>query len=161
MAHLRIVAERGIPLIETAREFDAPREVLFRAHTEPNLLERWFGPRRLTTVVECLENRDGGRWRFVQRDAEGHEYAFHGVMHGTPSLDRIVRTFEFEGAPGHVSLEALTFQDLGNGRTLLRTVTAFQSVEARDGMIASGMESGVSDSMERLEELVAELLPVS
>ncbi len=109
--------------------------------------------------IDRLDARDGGAWRYTHRDGEGNEYGFHGVYHGTPSPDGIVQTFEFEGAPGHVSLETITFEDHG-GRTLLRQNAVFQSVEDRDGMIQSGMETGVNDSMERLDELLATLAPV-
>ncbi len=111
-------------------------------------------------TVDHLDVRHGGTWRYTSRDADGNDYGFHGVFHGTPSPDGIVQTFEFEGAPGHVSLETATFEDHG-GRTLLRLNSVFQSVEDRDGMVQSGMEEGVNDSMERLDELVARLAPVS
>ena len=156
MPKTQIVAEPGVPQILITREFAAPRELLFRAHTDPELLVQWLGPRRLTMTVDRLDARDGGTWRFTHRDADGTEYGFHGVHHGTPSPDGIVRTFEFEGAPGHVSLETLTFEDHG-GRTLLRANSVYQSVEDRDAMIQSGMAEGVEDSMERLDELVARL----
>ena len=159
MAKTQITAEPGVPYIEITREFEAPRELLFRAHVDPELLVQWMGPRRLTLTVDRLEARDGGTWRFVHRDAEGNEYGFRGVHHGTPSPEGIVRTFEFEGAPGHVSLEWLTFEER-DGKTLLRANSVYQSVEARDAMVRSGMEQGVNDSMERLEELVARLAPV-
>lgn len=156
MAKTQIIAEPGMPQIVITREFDAPRELLFRAHTDPELFAQWLGPRRLTMTVERLDARDGGRWRYTHRDAEGNEYGFHGVYHGTPSPDGIVQTFEFEGAPGHVALQTLLFEERG-GRTLLRQSAVFQSVEDRDGMVESGMETGVNEGMERLEELVARL----
>jgi uncharacterized protein YndB with AHSA1/START domain len=106
--------------------------------------------------VERYEARDGGRWRFVQRDADGSEFGFHGVFHGDPSPDLTVRTFEYEGAPGHVSLETLTIVDQ-DGRSRLRTVAAYLSVEDRDAMVQGGMEGGVREGMERLEELLARL----
>ncbi|MBV9280492.1 MAG: SRPBCC domain-containing protein, partial [Chloroflexi bacterium] len=119
----------------------------------------WLGPRRLTMTVDQLDNRDGGRWRFVHRDADGNEFGFHGVFHGTPSPGGVIRTSEFEGVPGHVSLETLTFEE-GAGKTLVRTNVVYQSVEDRDGHLRSGMEAGVNESMDRLEELVAGLVPV-
>ena len=158
MAKTQIVAEPGVPQIVITREFDAPRELLFRAHTDAALLVQWLGPRALTLTVDRLEARDGGRWRYIHRDAEGTEYAFHGVYHGTPSPDGIVQTFEFEGAPGHVSLETLTFEDQ-DGTTLLRQSAVFQSVADRDAALQSGMERGVNEGMERLDELVARLAP--
>jgi uncharacterized protein YndB with AHSA1/START domain len=148
-----------VPQIAISREFAAPRELLFRAHIDPELLVQWLGPRALCLTVERLEARDGGRWRYIHRDADGQEFAFRGVYHGTPSPDGIVQTFEFEGAPGHVSLQTLAFEEQ-NGRTVLRTSAVFQSVEDRDAMLRSGMEGGVNEGMERLDELVARLAPV-
>ncbi len=148
MAKTQIIAEPGVPQILIAREFDAPRELLFRAHVEPELLVQWLGPRDLTLTVERLEARDGGRWRFIHQGADGNVYGFHGVFHGAPSPDGIVRTFEFEGAPGHVSLETVTFEDRG-GTTLLR----------QGAVLQSGMERGVNEAMERLDELIARLAP--
>lgn len=160
MANVQIVAEPGVPQVVITREFAAPRELVFRAHIDPELLVQWLGPRRLTMTVERLEPRDGGRWRFIHRDPEGNEYAFRGVYHGTPSVDGIVQTFEFEGAPGHVSLGTATFEER-DGKTLLRLNSVYQSVEDRDAEIQSGMEHGVNDGMERLDELLARLAPVS
>jgi uncharacterized protein YndB with AHSA1/START domain len=160
MTKTQIIAEPGVPQIVISREFNAPRELLFRAHIDPELLVQWLGPRRLTMTIDRLDARDGGTWRYTHRDAHGNEYAFHGVYHGTPSPDGIVQTFEFEGMPGHVSLETITFEEHG-GKTLLHQNAIFQSVEDRDGMMQSDMETGVNDSMERLDELFAKLAPVS
>ncbi|MGH2515441.1 MAG: SRPBCC family protein [Ktedonobacterales bacterium] len=156
-AKTQILAEPGMPQIVSTREFDAPRDLVFRAHTDPDLLVQWLGPRRLTITIERFDVRDGGTWRYIHRDADGAEYGFHGVFHGTPSPDTgIIQTFEFEGAPGHVSLETLTLEER-DGKTLVRVNDVFQSVEDRDAMIQSGMESGVNESMERLDELLARL----
>lgn len=156
MGRTQITAEPGTSQINITREFDAPRDLVFRAYTDPELLVQWLGPRELTLTVDQYDVRDGGRWRFVHTDAEGNEFGFHGVFHGTPSPDSTVRTFEFEGMPGHVSLEKLTLEER-DGRTLARELSSFQSVEDRDGMIASGMERGVTDSNERLAEILATL----
>jgi uncharacterized protein YndB with AHSA1/START domain len=156
MSKTEISAEPGQPMISITREFDAPRELVFRAHIDPDLLAQWLGPRDLATAVDRYEARNGGAWRYVQTDAAGGTYGFHGVFHGDPSPDAIVQTFEFEGAPGHVCLQTVTFAEQG-GKTLMRTVSAFQSVEDRDAMIAAGMERGVHDSGERLAELLADL----
>lgn len=158
MAKLQLTAEPGVPQITTIREFAAPREILFRAHTDPEMLVQWLGPRDLTMTIDHLENRDGGTWRFIHRDADGNEFGFHGVFHGTPSVDGIVRTFEFEGFPGHISLETLTLEDR-DGKTLVHTNVVFQSLADRDGMLESGMEKGFNESMDRLEELLAKLVP--
>jgi uncharacterized protein YndB with AHSA1/START domain len=156
MGTTRVTAERGLPFIDIEREFDAPPALLYRAYTEPDLLARWLGPKRMTMRVERWELRDGGAWRYVNVDADGTEYGFHGVFHGQPSVKRMVQTFEFEGAPGHVSLDALTFVDLG-GRTLVRTHSAFQSVADRDAMVEAGMEGGVDEGFEKLDGLLAAL----
>ena len=103
MGTTKISAEPGVPFIDITREFDAPRDVLFRAHTDPELLVQWLGPRRLTMIIDRYDVRDGSSWRYIHRDEDGSEYGFHGVFHGTPSPDNMVQTFEFEGAPGHVS----------------------------------------------------------
>ena len=157
MARTRIDARPGLPFIDMTREFAAPRELVYRAHTDPDLLAQWIGPRRLTTDVVRFDVHDGGTWRFVQRDADGSEYVFHGVFHGDPSPEGIVQTFEFEGAPGHVSLDALKSDEL-DGRTTLRVHSVFQSVEARDAMVSAGMETGVQEGYERLDELVERVL---
>jgi uncharacterized protein YndB with AHSA1/START domain len=156
MSKTQITAEPGMPQIIITCEFDAPRDLVFRAYTDPELLVQWLGPRDLALTVERYDARDGGKWRYVNTDRAGHSYGFHGVFHGDPSPDAIVQTFEFEGAPGHVKLDTTTLQQRG-GNTLVRTVSAFPSVDDRDAMIASGMERGVQDSNERLEELLAKL----
>ena len=156
MGNTQITAEPGTTQIIITREFDAPRDLVFSAYTDPELLVRWLGPRELKMTIDEFDARDGGRYRYVHTDAEGNEFGFRGVFHGTPSPDRTVQTFEFEGMPGHVSLEMLTLEERG-GRTLARTVSSFHSVEDRDAIIASGMERGVRDGNERLEELLTEL----
>ncbi len=159
MATTRITATPGLPYIEISREFVATRDLLFRAHTDPELMVQWLGPRRLAMRVDRMELRDGGTWRYVHKDADGTEYGFHGVFHGTPSPDGIVQTFEFEGAPGHVSLDSLIF-DEQDGLTVIHAKSVHQSVEARDAVVASGMESGLTEGYQRLDELIAKLAPV-
>jgi uncharacterized protein YndB with AHSA1/START domain len=156
MSNTQITAEPGMPQIIIEREFDAPRDLVFRAYTDPELVVQWLGPRDLTMKIEEYDVRDGGKWRYISTDADGNEYGFHGVFHGTPSPEGTVQTFEFEGMPGHVAMDTLTLVER-DGRTLARTVSSFQSVEDRDGMVASGMERGVRDSDERLGELLAKL----
>ncbi len=159
MATTRITAEPGLPFIDLEREFDAPRDLIFRAHTDPDLLVQWLGPRRLTMTIDRMEIRDGGTWRYVHREPDGTEHGFHGVFHGTPSVDGIVQTFEYEGAPGHISLESLKLEER-DGRTVVRIHSVYQSVEGRDAMVESGMEQGVNEGYERLDELIARLVPV-
>ena len=156
MSKTAITAESGIPMIVITREFDAPRDLVYRAYTDPDLLVQWLGPRDLTLTVDRYEVRNGGTWRYVNTDADGNTYGFHGVFHGDPSPDAIVQTFEFEGAPGHVCLQTAALTERG-GKTRVRTVSAFQSVEDRDAMVASGMERGARDSGERLAELLTRL----
>lgn len=159
MAGTEITAEPDTPLIVITRHFAAPRDLVFQAQTDPALIAQWLGPRRLQTRFDRFEARDGGTYRFVQWGEDGHEHAFHGVFHGTPTPDGMVRTFEYEGAPGHVSMETLTLTDEGGG-TRLTTVSVFQSVADRDMMVQAGMSEGVYDSVDRLEELLARLASV-
>lgn len=159
MSATQIDAPAGVPFIDITREFDAPRELVFRAYTDPELLVQWLGPSKYTMVVDQYDARDGGRWRYVHRDDAGNEYGFHGVFHGTPSPDWMVQTFEFEGAPGHVSLESLALEDR-DGRTVVRVHSVHQSVEARDAMIEGGMADGVNEGYQRLEELLGRLVAV-
>ena len=154
---LTVTAEPGIPQVVMTREFDAPRELVFRAWSEPDLLVQWLGPRRLKMEIDRYDARDGGSWRYIHRDDEGNEFGFHGVFHGDPSPDGFVQTFEFEGYPGHVSLDTAVFEDAG-GRTIVRMNSVFQSVEDRDGMVQSGMESGVREGFERLDEVLEKLV---
>jgi uncharacterized protein YndB with AHSA1/START domain len=156
MGNTQITAEPGMPQIIITREFDAPRDLVFRARTDPDLLVQWLGPRELTMTVDHYDARDGGRWRYVHTDTQGNEYGFHGVFHGTPSPDGIVQTFEFEGAPGRVSLDTTALHER-DGRTLVRSVSSFPSVQDRDQMIAADMERGVRDSEDRLAELLTKL----
>ncbi len=157
MAELNVTAEPGVPQIVTTRDFEAPRDLLYRAFTEPDLLAQWLGPRRYTMTIERFDLRDGGTWRYVHADDAGNAYGFHGVFHGDPSPDGIVQTFEFEGAPGNVQMDTVTFEERGGGTTV-RTNSVFQSVEARDAMYQSGMAEGMNEGYERLEELLAKLI---
>ena len=148
-----ITAPPGTPFIEITREFEATPAQVFRASMDPELVTQWLGPRHLAMRVIEYDVRPGGRYQYVHVDDEGNEYGFHGVFHTVTENEFVVQTFEFEGAPGQVSLETATYEDLG-GRTRLRTRSVFPSVEARDGMVASGMETGVVDSMDRLDDLL-------
>jgi uncharacterized protein YndB with AHSA1/START domain len=157
MTQATYIAEPGVPQAFVTKEVDAPAELVFRALTEPDLLVQWLGPRRLTMKIDRYEVRDGGRWRYVHSDDAGNEFGFHGVFHGTPSLDGVVQTFEFEGAPGHVQLDTATFEEK-DGKTVLRWNSVFQSVEARDAMLQAGMQEGMDEGFERLDELLAKLV---
>jgi uncharacterized protein YndB with AHSA1/START domain len=154
-----ITAEPGKQELFITREFDAPRELVFRAHTDPDIYVRWLGPRDLSTTLETFEPVSGGRWRFMQKDNDGNEFGFHGVNHEVSAPERIISTFEFEGLPesGHVILETTKFEELPGARTRVTTQSVYQSVQDRDGMVAAGMESGVVDGHERLDEILGDL----
>ncbi len=156
MGKLNLVAEPGKQEIMMSRDFDAPRELVFKAYTDPTLVPRWWGPRGLTTVVDKMDVKMGGIWRYIQRDADGNEYGFRGVYHQVTSPERLVYTFEFEGMPGHVLLETITFED-HNGKTRIIDSSVFQSVADRDGMIQSGMEGGAEESWDRFDKLLETL----
>lgn len=157
MTELKVTAEPGVPQIVTSRDFDAPRELLYRAFTEPDLLVQWLGPRRYTLEIDQFDLRHGGSWRYINADGAGNKFGFHGVFHGEPSMDGIVQTFEFEGAPGNVQMDTVSFEER-DGRTTVRTNSVFQSVEARDAMYQSGMADGMREGYERLEELLEKLI---
>jgi uncharacterized protein YndB with AHSA1/START domain len=154
-----VTAEPSKQELFITREFDAPRDLVFRAHTDPDLYVRWLGPRGLTMTLETFEPVSGGRWRYIQKDEHGNEFAFHGVNHEVLPPERIIGTFEYEGLPesGHVILETLRFEELPGGRTRLTGQSVFQSVADRDGMVQAGMEAGTVDSYERLDELLEQL----
>lgn len=153
---VNIIAEPGKQEMTITREFDAPRELVFKTFIDPELIPQWWGPRYLSTEVDTMDVRQGGQWRFINRDSEGNAYAFHGVYHEVVAPERIIDTFEFEGLPetGHVALETLRLEELPGGRTLLIAQSIFQSVADRDAALQSGMESGVNDTYDRLEELL-------
>lgn len=140
--------------IITERVFDAPREHVFATYTDPELIPQWWGPRRMTTTVEEMDVRPGGGWRFVMRDPDGGEIGFKGIYREVVLPERIVQTFEWDGMPGHVIIETATFEEL-DGRTKVTTTSLFHTTEERDGMLASGMEGGLTESHERLTELLA------
>jgi uncharacterized protein YndB with AHSA1/START domain len=156
MTRTEIVAEPGVPQIVITREFAAPPALLFRAYTEPDLLERWLGPKGLDTTVDELDPRHGGRWRYTHTDGRGEKYSFHGLYHGTPTPEQIVQTYEYDRQPGTVYLNIITFEPLGD-RTVLRQNTVLPSVEDRDGYVQGGMEHGVHASMANLDTLLAQL----
>jgi uncharacterized protein YndB with AHSA1/START domain len=154
MANFKLIAQPGQLGSTITCLIDAPRERVFKAYTEAALIARWWGPAKYATIVDKLEAKPGGVWRFINRSDSGEEFAFHGVYHAIVMPERIVGTFEFEGVPGHVSLETTTLEDRG-GKTWITNQAVFQSVEDRDGMIQADMESGARESYERLEALAA------
>ena len=149
-----IVVEQDVPMVRIIREFDAPAAKVFRAHVEPELVAQWMGPRGLEMTVDRWDCRGGGSYRFLHRDADG-EYAFHGCFHDVRPDELIVQTFTFEGEPDGVALEKLSFEDLGDGRCRLTATSLVDSFEGRDAFVASGMEVGVVEGYERLDEILA------
>jgi uncharacterized protein YndB with AHSA1/START domain len=145
-------SEREI-LIE--RVFDAPRDAVWRAFTEPDLVKQWWG-RGNKLVIEKMEVERGGHWRFVEHSAEG-VHGFEGRYREVTPKDRIVQTFEWDGMPGHTVLETVTLQDVGNGRTKVVNTSLFFTTEERDGMLQSGMEQGLNESYAALDRLLATL----
>lgn len=149
-----IIADPDVPLVRITREFNAPPEKVFRAHVEPDLVVQWLGPRGLDMTIDHYECKTGGSYRYIHTDADG-EYAFYGSFHEVRPLEVIVQTFTYEGFPDSVTLERMQLEDLGNGRTRLVVQSLCDSFESRDAMIASGMETGITEGYERLDELLA------
>ena len=156
MAKAEYVIEPGKQELTITRDFDAPRELVFKAFTDPKLFVQWWGPRRYTSKVDKFDARPGGLWRIVQSGADGVEHGFFGVHHAVVAPERIVATFEYEGVPGHVVLQTLTLEALGN-KTRMVAQDVFQSVADRDGMVASGMAEGADESYDRLSQLLEEM----
>lgn len=141
--------------IRITREFDAPPAVVFAAHTDPEIFRRWVGPEGHTTTIRAWDATTGGRWSYVA-EVDGQSYPFFGSFHEVRPDERIVQTFTYEGFPDAVSLETLVLTPLPGGRTLLEATSVFDSVESRDGMVASGMETGVEQGYAKLDALLAE-----
>jgi uncharacterized protein YndB with AHSA1/START domain len=148
------VSARGDHEIVSERIFDAPREKVFQAFVDPELIPKWWGRREDTTTVDKMDVRVGGGWRFVTEGPDG-THAFRGEFREIDEPARLEQTFEWEGLPGHIAVESATFEDLGDGRTKITTVSRFDTTEDRDGMLSSGMEIGLGESYERLDALLA------
>jgi uncharacterized protein YndB with AHSA1/START domain len=136
------------------RVFDAPRELVFKAFTDPKLVPQWWGPAIYTTTVDKMDVRPGGAWRFISRAQDGREFAFHGVYREIVPPARLVYTFDFEGTPGHELLETVTLEEI-DGKTKVTDRSVFKSIEDRDGMLKTGMQEGATESMDRLAKLLA------
>jgi uncharacterized protein YndB with AHSA1/START domain len=152
-------AESGKQEIIIEREFDAPRELVFKTVTDPKIIPQWWGPEEYSTEVDVMDVKSGGKWRYVQRDKNGNSFGFHGVYHEVYFPERVIDTFEFEGLPekGHVILETTKFTELPEGRTKLTVQQVFQSVMDRDEMLQSGMEGGTKETYDRLDVLLEKL----
>ena len=149
----RIDVGTDLPTVQITREFDAPRSKVFRAHTDPDLVRQWLGPRGLEMTVDRWDCRTGGEYRYIH-SRDGEDFAFHGSFHEVRPEELIVQTFTYEGMPDSVALEKVVFEDLGNGRTRLVATSLGDSFEARDAMIAGGMEHGIVEGYERLDEVL-------
>ncbi len=151
-----VTAEPGVQEVFITREFDFPRELVFKAHTDPELYVQWLGPRGYEMILETFEPVNGGNYRYIHKDPAGNEFAFHGTFHEM-SEELMIQTFEFEGMPerGHVSLDTMRLEALPGDRTRVTIQSVFQSVEDRDGIVQAGMERGVREGYERLDEILA------
>ena len=141
--------------ISMTRVFDAPREIVFKAYIDPTIIPQWWGLRSSTTVVEKMDVRPGGQWRYVQHSANGVQYGFNGEYREIVPPEKLVSTFEFDGTPGHMVVDSALFEQLPDGKTKLTVTSRFASKEDRDGMLASGMEGGANETWDRLQEIVA------
>jgi uncharacterized protein YndB with AHSA1/START domain len=150
-----ITAPEGLPFVDIVREFDAPVAAVFAAHRDPELVRQWLGPNGYEMTIERWDFRPQGGYRYVHTDPEGNAYGFNGTFHSIRENEFAVQTFEFEGAPDVVSLDSMTFEDLGDGRTRLHGHSVFPSLEARDAMVEHGMARGVTEGYERLDALLA------
>jgi uncharacterized protein YndB with AHSA1/START domain len=149
-----IDVDAQVPLVRITRDFDAPPEKVFRAHTDPELLAKWNGPRSLQMRIDHYDCRTGGSYRYLHIRGTD-EFGFHGSFHEVRPSELIVQTFTFEGEPDGVALERITFTDLGDGRTRLIATSLVDSFAARDAFVASGMDVGVREGYERLDEVLA------
>ena len=150
MAETKITAPEGLPYVDIEREFDAPRSLVLRAYSEPELIRQWLGPKGYEMDIERWDEHG---YRYIHRDPQGNAFGFRGAFHGPMTIDGGTQTFEFEGVPGHISLDSITLVDRGD-TTLVRTHSVFQSVEDRDGMVGAGMGRGVTEGYERLDEVL-------
>lgn len=157
MTSVNLTAQPGQSEYTLTREFNAPRALVFEAMFDPKHIPQWWGPGNLTTVVERMEVKMGGVWRFAQKDPDGNEFNFFGVYHSVTAPERVINTFEWEGSPGHVILETLILTEVAGGKTLLTVSGAFQSVADRDAMISSGMVEGATASYDQLDKILASL----
>ena len=154
----KIIVEPGKQELFVIREFEAPRTLVFKAFSDKKLLEDWLGCKQMKVKYEKFEPRAGGSYRYISTMENGTSFGFHGVCHDFSPPERIIQTFEFEGLPetGHVVMETTKFEDLPAGRTRVTVQSVFQSVSDRDGMVAAGMEHGVTDAHHRLDEMIEE-----
>ena len=153
-----VTAEPGKQELFITREFDAPRALVYKAHIDATLYAQWLGPHGYEIILETFEPVSSGKYRYINKDQQGNEYAFHGTFHEM-SEDLMIQTFEFEGLPerGHVVLDTMRLEELPNNRTKITIQSVYQTVSDRDGMIQAGMESGVREGYERLDDILETL----
>jgi uncharacterized protein YndB with AHSA1/START domain len=154
MSKNNLVVERENLALSMSRVFDAPRELVWKVYMDPQLIPQWWGFRTSKTIVDKMDLRVGGAWRYIQTDDQGNEHAFKGVYKEIQAPERLVYTFEYEPFAGHVSVDTITLQELADGKTLLTARTTFDTLEDLEGMIQSGMEGGATETWDRLEELL-------
>jgi uncharacterized protein YndB with AHSA1/START domain len=150
---------RDAKTMSISRVFNASPAQLWRIYTNPEFIPRWWGSRSSTTVIDAMDFRVGGHWRFVSKDAEGNEYVFRGEYVAVDAPTKLVQTFEFEMMPGHVTTDTYLFESLPDGRTKLTNSSSYASLEDLEGMLKSGMEEGGNESWDRLEEVIAAQWP--
>ena len=151
-----IEADPAVPTIRIVRDFDAPPDRVYRAWTDPELVVKWMGPNSTEMKIDSWEAETGGKYRYTMLQDGEEVAAFFGSFHEARSNERLVWTFTWEGMPDGVSLETMTFTDLGDGRTRVSSLSVVDSFEARDGIMSSGMEVGVFDGYAKLDALLAE-----
>ncbi|CEA09710.1 hypothetical protein BN1051_03082 [Arthrobacter saudimassiliensis] len=156
---LQLTVPEGLPFIDFSREVDYPVAQVFRAYADPDLLVQWLGPRGMKMEMDHYDFRSGGTYRYIHTGPDGVPYVFSGMFHTVRENEFAVQTFEFSGYPDVVSIEFMTLEELPGGRTRISAHSVYPSMEARDGMAASGMESGVAEGFDRMEELLAQLQP--
>jgi uncharacterized protein YndB with AHSA1/START domain len=144
-------------VVVLTREFDAPRALVYKAMSDPTLIPKWWGRRKDTTTVDKMDVRVGGKWRFLTSTPGEEDNAFRGEFREIVPNERITWTFEWEGLPGHISVDTVVLEDLPGGRTRLTSTSVFETREDRDGMLQAGMEGGARETYDRLDELLAQL----
>lgn len=154
---LELNVPEGQPFINFSRELDYPVPQVFRAYADPDLLVHWLGPRGMKMEIDHYDYRTGGSYRYIHTGPDGVPYAFSGIFHTVRENEFAVQTFEFSGYPDVVSIEFMTLEQLDGDRTRISAHSVYPTMEARDGMAASGMEAGVAEGFDRLDELLAQL----
>lgn len=150
----QIVVDPDVPMVRIIREFNAPVENVFRAHTDPDIFRQWTGPNGYENEIEIFDCRTGGSYRY-KSSGDGWEGWFRGSFHEVRPNQTIIQTFNYEDMPDGVALERIDFEDLGDGRSRISSTSLVDSFEARDAFVASGMEVGVKEGYERLDVILA------